>query len=64
LFQKYTHILKLDPGNYYLTTVPIHLNITQLILLNIGVLIVTLSMMLGPSYLVARILPVKAIRFN
>ena len=64
LFQKYTHILKLDPGNYYLTTVPIHINITQLILLNIGVLIVTLSMMLGPSYLVARILPVKAIRFN
>ena len=64
LIQKYTHLFKLDPSNYYLTTVPIHITFTELLLLNIGVLFVTLSMMLGPSYLVARILPVKAIRFN
>ena len=62
--QKYTRFLKLDPANYYLSTVPIHISLTDLLLLNVGVLIVTLTMMLGPSYLVARILPVHAIRFN
>jgi len=64
LLQKYTHLLKLDPADYYLSTVPIHITIVELLLLNIGVLLVTLTMMLGPSYLVSRILPVKAIRFN
>lgn len=64
LLQKYTHLFKLDPANYYLSTVPIHLNPLHLILLNAGVLVVTMSMMLGPTYLVSRILPVKAIRFN
>jgi len=64
LLQKYTQIFKLDPANYYLATVPIQLTISDLLLLNVGVLIVTMSMMLGPTYLVSRILPIKAIRFN
>ncbi|WP_430812304.1 MULTISPECIES: ABC transporter permease [unclassified Carboxylicivirga] len=62
--QKYTGLISLDPENYYLTTVPIAINFWHLLLLNAGVLLVTMSMMLGPSYLVSRILPVKAIRFN
>ncbi|MBR8535926.1 ABC transporter permease [Carboxylicivirga sediminis] len=64
IIQKYTRLIKLDPANYYLSTVPIYITPIDLLLLNIGVLAVTISMMLGPSYLVARILPVKAIRFN
>ncbi len=64
ILQKYTQLIELDPSNYYLSTVPIYLTPLDLLLLNIGVLTVTLSMMLGPSYLVSRILPVKAIRFN
>ncbi len=64
VFQKYTQLFKLDPGNYYLSTVPIDISLVELLLLNIGVLIITLTMMLGPSYLISRILPVKAIRFN
>ncbi len=62
--QKYTQLVKLDPANYYLSTVPIDISPLHWVLLNIGVLLVTMTMMLGPSYLVARILPVKAIRFN
>ncbi|MBK3518296.1 ABC transporter permease [Carboxylicivirga marina] len=64
IIQKYTQFIKLDPANYYLSTVPIHISMGELILLNAGVLIVTMAMMLGPTYLVSRILPVKAIRFN
>lgn len=64
IIQKYTHLIKLDPANYYLSTVPVYITPLDLLLLNIGVLTVTMSMMLGPSYLISRILPVKAIRFN
>ncbi|MBS2097946.1 ABC transporter permease [Carboxylicivirga linearis] len=64
LLQKYTQLIKLDAANYYLETVPVYLQASHLIMLNVGVAIITLLMLLGPSYLVARILPVKAIRFN
>ncbi len=62
--QNFTHVAKLDPENYYLDTVPMSLTITQFLLLNIGTVIVTLLLLLGPSSLIARISPAKSIRFN
>ncbi|TAJ12816.1 ABC transporter permease [Marinilabiliaceae bacterium JC017] len=62
--QKYTKLIKLDPANYYLDTVPIYLTPWHLVILNIAALIITLLMMIGPSYLAARISPAKAIRFE
>lgn len=56
--------LKLDPDNYFLETVPIHLSLLHVILLNVGAVVAIFLMMLGPSYLAARISPVKAIRFE
>jgi lipoprotein-releasing system permease protein len=64
IIQKYTGILKLNPEVYYVSEVPIDLNIGFLLLINIGTLIVTLLMLVGPSYLVAKISPVKTIRFE
>ncbi|MCU4177409.1 ABC transporter permease [Marinilabiliaceae bacterium N1Y90] len=64
LLQKYTHFIKLDPNNYYLETVPIYITAWHLVLLNVGVGLITVLMLVGPSFLVTRILPVKAIRFN
>lgn len=57
-------ILKLDPSTYYLSAVPVDLNPLYIILLNVGTLIVSLLMMIGPSYLVAKITPSKSIRFE
>ncbi len=57
-------VLKLDPSTYYLSAVPIDLNPFYIILLNIGTLIVSLLMMIGPSYLVAKITPSKSIQFE
>ena len=57
-------ILKLDPVTYYLTAVPVDFNLVHILLLNIGTLVVSLLMMIGPSYLVARITPAKSIRFE
>lgn len=64
LIQSHFHIIKLDPSTYYLDAVPIDLNIFSLILLNIGTLCASMLMMLGPSYLIAKIDPAKSIRFE
>ena len=62
--QKYTGILKLNPETYYLSQVPIEINWVSILLINIGTLIVTLLLLVGPSYLVAKISPAKTIRFE
>ncbi|OJV75604.1 MAG: ABC transporter permease [Bacteroidia bacterium 44-10] len=64
LIQNKFQLLKLDPATYYLSAVPVDLNPLYVILLNICTLIVSLLMMIGPSYLVARITPAKSIRFE
>jgi lipoprotein-releasing system permease protein len=64
LLQKYYGIIKLDPANYFLDTVPIFLSPVHLIALNLGAVLAIFLMMLGPSYLAAKISPVKAIHFE
>ncbi|PKQ66760.1 ABC transporter permease [Labilibaculum manganireducens] len=64
LLQYFFKIIPLDPTNYYVDTVPINLKITHIILLNIGSLIATVSMLLVPSYLITKITPAKAIKFD
>ena len=41
-------ILKLDPSTYYLSAVPVDLNPLYIIFLNVGTLVVSLLMMIGP----------------
>ena len=62
--QKYTGILKLDPETYYLSHVPIEINWGSILLINIGTFIVTLLILVIPSFLVAKISPAKTIRFE
>lgn len=64
LIQEKFQIFKLDPSTYYLSAVPVDLNPLHIILLNIGTLAVSLLMMIGPSYLVAKITPAKSIQFE
>jgi len=64
LIQKEFGIIKLDPATYYLEVVPINLKILHIILLNVGSLIITVIMLIIPSYIIAKISPIKTIRFN
>ena len=57
-------LVKLDTASYYLETVPINLSILHIVLLNVGSLLVTVMMLVIPSYLIAKINPIKTIRFN
>lgn len=57
-------LIKLDPDTYYVSEMPVDINIFYILLINIGTLFVSILMMVGPSYLIAKISPVKAIRFE
>jgi len=62
--QKQFQILELDKSTYYMSYVPIDLNITYILALNIGTFIVCWLMLIIPSYLISKINPIKAIRFE
>ncbi len=64
LVQSHFRLFKLDPATYYVDSVPIEFNIWLWLLLNVCTLIVAVLMLVGPSYLVTRIHPAKAIRFE
>jgi lipoprotein-releasing system permease protein len=63
-FQQQTHFFKLDQASYYMTFVPVQFNPWDILLLNLGTLIICLLVLIVPSMLVSRISPVKAIRFK
>ncbi len=64
LLQKQFGIITLPQESYYVSTVPINLNILHLVLLNAGTLLVCMLMLIIPSYIITKISPVKAIRFS
>ena len=64
LVQHYFRLIKLNPADYYLDAVPINLSFTNWFLINLGALVISLLMMLGPSYLITRISPAQTIRFE
>jgi lipoprotein-releasing system permease protein len=62
--QYYFKIIPLDPENYYMDRVPIHWNWQILLLLNVATLASSLLAVMVPTYLISRINPVKAIKFD
>ncbi|WP_452226339.1 ABC transporter permease [Lacinutrix cladophorae] len=64
LAQKYGKFFPLDPDVYHVSEVPVYINLGYILALNIGTFILCLIMLLIPSYLITKISPVKAIRFE
>lgn len=62
--QYFTGIIPLDPEAYYISTVPILFNWPLILLLNAGTLLASILMMIGPSYLITKILPATIIRYE
>ena len=62
--QKYFEVIKLPMEVYYVKSVPVYINIGYILALNVGTLVLCLVMLLVPSYLISKIAPVKAIRFE
>ncbi len=53
-----------NPQEYYIDYVPVHIDGVTILLLNVGVLVLCLLMLLLPSYIITKITPVKAIKFE
>jgi len=64
LIQHWTKILPLDEESYYISFVPVSLNISHILLINAGTFLVCLLMVLIPGYIIGRITPVKAISYR
>lgn len=62
--QSRTGFLKLDEESYYLSEVPVHFDLWALIYINVGTIIVTLLVMIIPTFLVTKIDPIDILRFD
>jgi lipoprotein-releasing system permease protein len=61
--QYYFKVITLNPETYYVTTMPVHITLNNVLLLNIGTLVVTFLMLIIPSFIITKILPSKSIKF-
>lgn len=64
LLQKYTGLVKLDAATYYVSTVPVELNLFFVLLLNVATLLVSVLVLIAPSYLISHIHPAKSMRYE
>lgn len=53
-----------NPKEYYIEYIPVHIDLPTVLMLNLGVMVLCILMLLVPSYIITRITPVKAIRFE
>ena len=64
LIQKYTGLVKLDAQTYYVSTVPIEFNWIYIIALNVATLLISVFILVAPSYLISHIHPAKSMRYE
>jgi lipoprotein-releasing system permease protein len=62
--QGYFGIIQLDPASYYVNTAPVYITWWHIAVLNLGTTLICLLVLLVPSYMISRILPASAIRYN
>lgn len=62
--QIHSHIFKLDQRSYFMSYVPIDINVLDFIYINIGTYLVCMIFVYIASLLITRITPLKAIRFS
>lgn len=64
LLQKWTGIVRLDPATYYVSTVPVEINVPLLLLINAATLLISVLMLIVPSYLISHIHPARSMRYE
>jgi lipoprotein-releasing system permease protein len=62
--QQYGHVFRLDPATYYVDYVPMEWGLGWWLLLNVAVMVVSVAMLIGPSYLISHIHPARSIRWE
>lgn len=64
LIQHFFGLVKLDPATYYVSTVPVEVNIPIFLLINIVMLAISVFVLIAPSYIVSRIHPARSMRYE
>ena len=64
LLQRFTGLVKLDAETYYVDVVPIEINIPAIVLINLGTLLISVAVLIAPSYLISHIQPAKSIKYE
>ena len=64
LLQKHFGIVKLNPENYYVNEAPVYIGLENILLLNLLTVVICFLILLIPSYIITKISPIKAIRYN
>jgi lipoprotein-releasing system permease protein len=64
LIQKYFGIIQLNPENYYVNQAPVYFNLGYITALNLLTVSVCFLVLLIPSYIITKISPIKAIRYE
>lgn len=62
--QKYLKLFPLDPETYYVTEAPVYIGWEYIIGVNVGTLLLCMLMLLVPSYIITKISPVRAMKFD
>lgn len=64
LLQRFTGIITLDPQTYYVSEAPVELNIPIVAILNVATLIISISVLIIPSFFISHIHPAKSMRYE
>jgi lipoprotein-releasing system permease protein len=64
ILQQQTGFIKMNQETYFMSTVPVHLEIWYILAIDLGTLVICTIAMLLPSMIISKISPVKAIRFK
>lgn len=64
VLQHYTGLIKLDAATYYVSTVPVELDMTVIAVLNAATLLISIFVLIAPSYLISRINPAKSMHYE
>ncbi|WP_310593951.1 FtsX-like permease family protein [Flavobacterium sp.] len=62
--QKYFGVIQLNPENYYVNQAPVYFNLGYILALNLLTVGVCFLVLLIPSYIITKISPIKAIRYE
>ena len=64
LLQQLTGLVKLDAASYYIEVVPIEINIPVILLINVATLLISVTVLVAPSYLISHIHPAKSMKYE
>ncbi|MGN1229589.1 MAG: ABC transporter permease [Prevotella sp.] len=64
LLQRNTGFISLDPTTYYVSEAPTEINLPAFLLINIVTLLISVLVLVGPSYLISHIHPAKSMRYE